>query len=122
MITLKEQRLRGKHKPEDGFEPYIDKLENQVYTKTIQKGEGPSCCYKIIRSIDGTVEVETSYFVGIDWVIEKEVSIYVQPKSNTKEQEINYLQMLFDALKAPESFNHLDQLCEIYFEDRKSVV
>ncbi|QZK99533.1 McrC family protein [Flavobacterium psychrophilum] len=42
--------------------------------------------------------------------------IYVQPKLNNENTEINYLKMLFEALQQPENFNHLDQLCEINFD------
>ena len=43
------------------------------------------------------------------------MSIYVKPKLDDDSSEVNYVKMLFDILKEPENYNHLDQLCEIDF-------
>jgi 5-methylcytosine-specific restriction enzyme subunit McrC len=58
---------------------------------------------------------ETSYFVGVDWIIENERAIYVQPKQNKEDIEVDYIDMLLEALQEPENFNHLEELCEIDF-------
>lgn len=58
---------------------------------------------------------ETSYFVGVDWIVENQRSIYVQPKQNKEDIEVDYIGMLLEALQEPENFNHLEGLCEIDF-------
>jgi 5-methylcytosine-specific restriction enzyme subunit McrC len=58
---------------------------------------------------------ETSYFVGVDWIVEGKRSIYVQPKQNKEDIEVDYIGMLIEALQEPENFNHLEELCEIDF-------
>ena len=58
---------------------------------------------------------ETSYFVGIDWIIEQVQSIYVQPKQDKDPIEINYIGMLLEALQEPENHKHLDDLVYIDF-------
>lgn len=59
---------------------------------------------------------ETSYFIGVDWIIENQLPIYVQPKQNKEDIEIDYIDMLLEALQVPENFNHLQGLCEIDFD------
>ena len=61
--------------------------------------------------------LETNYFVGVDWIKNSEKTIYVEPKQNKDDAiEINYLAMLFEAMQEPQNFKHLDGLCEIYFD------
>lgn len=59
---------------------------------------------------------ETSYFIGVDWIIEKEQAVFVEPKLNNETAEVNFLSMLFEALEEPENEKHLDDLFEINFD------
>lgn len=58
---------------------------------------------------------QTSYFVGVDWM-EDGKAIYVAPKQNNEELEINYLKMLMDALQEETNTKHLDELFEVDFD------
>ncbi len=60
----------------------------------------------------------TSYFIGVDWVINEKLALYVEPKLNESTQQTNYLKMLFDALKHPEILGHTKDLFEIKFEEK----
>lgn len=60
-------------------------------------------------------QIETSYFVGISWIIEKRLPIYVRPKLNDGSTEVDYLGMLIEALQEPENIDHLDGLVRIDF-------
>lgn len=61
--------------------------------------------------------LETNYFVGVDWIKNHKKTIYVEPKLNIDDKtEINYLTMLFEAMQEPQNFDHLDGLFEIYFD------
>lgn len=93
-------------------------LGGKKYKKSIQRGDNKSYCYNIshFENDKNQYRFETSYFVGVDWIVENKLPIYVQPKLNNEITEINYLKMLFEALKQPDNFNHLDQLCDINFE------
>ena len=64
-----------------------------------------------------TRRIQTNYYIGVDWIIEKEKAIYVEPKlnKNSKEQT-DYLKMLFSALKHPEVAKHTYDLFEIKWE------
>ena len=69
--------------------------------------------YYRINCADG--QITTSYFIGVNWVIEKRLPIYVKPKLNNETTEINYLSMLMEALQEPENIEHLDGLVRIEF-------
>lgn len=118
-IVLREQYCNINPKLIDGTECSVSALKKPAYNKAIQKGESKAYCYNITRkeSEPNIYLFETTYFVGVDWIVENELSIYVQPKKlDDKHSEMDYIKMLFDALKEPENYNHLDQLCEINFE------
>lgn len=85
------------------------------HKKLFKQKKSDGCCYEITKKDNG-FNIEASYFVGIDWFIENKLPIYIQPKLNGDQSEVNYVRMLFDALQEPENFNHLDHLCEINFD------
>lgn len=66
---------------------------------------------------------QSSYFVGIDWIVEGQLPIYIQPKLNRINDnkkntvEIDYIRMLVEALQESENFKHLEGLCEINFNN-----
>jgi 5-methylcytosine-specific restriction enzyme subunit McrC len=64
-----------------------------------------------------TRRIQTNYYIGVDWIIEKEKAIYVEPKLNKDSTEqTDYLKMLFSALKHPEVAKHTDDLFEIKWD------
>lgn len=60
--------------------------------------------------------IDTSYFVGVDYSSILKKKIFVEPKVNNGTNEINVLQMLFEAMSDTENFEHLDGLYEIDFK------
>lgn len=118
MIVLSEQYGYKNPKSIDDIERFAAALKNKPYSKSIQRGENKAYCFNILHSQNeiNPYRFETSYFVGVDWIVENELPIYVKPKLDNDSSEVNYIKMLFDVLKEPENYNHLDQLCEINFE------
>lgn len=118
MIVLSEQYGYKNPRTIDNIERFVAALNNKPYSKTIQHGNNKAYCFNILLTTDETnpYRFETSYFVGVDWIVENELPIYVKPKLDDDTSEVNYVKMLFDVLKEPENYNHLDQLCEINFE------
>lgn len=118
MIVLSEQFGYKNPRSIDDIERFTTILKNQSYCKSIQRGEKKANCYEIIYKVDESnpYRFETSYFVGIDWIVENELPIYVKPKLDDDNSEVNYVKMLFDVLKEPENYHHLNQLCEINFK------
>jgi 5-methylcytosine-specific restriction enzyme subunit McrC len=118
MIVLFEQYGYKNPRSIDDIERFASALKNKAYSKSIQRGDNKAYCFNILHT-DGEhnpYRFETSYFVGVDWIVENELPIYVKPKLDDDISEVNYVKMLFDVLKEPENYHHLDQLCEINFE------
>ena len=78
------------------------------------KDDPEAFCYQIDKTEEGYT-VQSSYYVGIDWVNE-EVAIRVRPKIDGASGSIDYMKMLIEALQEPENINHLDGLLSIDFE------
>ena len=72
-------------------------------------------CY-VLECSEGSFFFQTSYFVGIDWIVEGQLSIYVQPKQNKDDIEVDYIGMLLEALQEPENLNYIEGLVHIEFD------
>lgn len=118
MIVLSEQFGYKNPRSIDDIDRFAAALKCKPYSKSIQRGDNKAYCFNIIHSNNeiNPYRFETSYFVGVDWIVENELPIYVKPKLDDDTSEVNYVKMLFDVLKEPENYNHLDQLCEINFD------
>lgn len=120
MITLGEQY--GYKNPKSHFEDisaYLEVLNNKSYSQYFNGRKSDNLCYSIICDSDNDVanyKFETSYYIGTDWVVENELPIHVQPKLNNQDRELNFLQMLSEALEHTESMEHLEHLFEIDFK------
>ncbi|WP_233861147.1 McrC family protein [Tenacibaculum piscium] len=73
-------------------------------------------CFNFNKSENGEFQFETGYYIGVDWIGNSGLSIYVQPKLNEEKKQVNYLKMLFEALKDSENLNHLNDLYTIDFK------
>lgn len=58
--------------------------------------------------------ISTNYFIGVDWLVENKVAIYIEPKINYNTQ-VDYLRLLFDSLEEPENYHHLKGLFWVDF-------
>ncbi len=71
----------------------------------------------ICFAVNSDRTVNNSYYIGIDWLVENQKAVYVQPKLNQDgNRQVNYLAMLFDALKHPDVFEHTGNLFEIKWD------
>jgi len=84
------------------------------HEKYVLRKQQEECCYKM-ECVENKFHFQTSYFVGVDWIIENQLSVYVQPKLNNNASDINYMKMLLVALQEPENIKHLDDLVYIDF-------
>ncbi|TLP79752.1 5-methylcytosine restriction system specificity protein McrC [Maribacter sp. ACAM166] len=117
MIQLCEQYGYKNPRVIDDINNFTELLNGKAYYKSIQRGQNKAYCFNISHNEndENPYRFETSYFVGVDWIVENELPIYVYPKLDDTIQEVDYLKMLFALLKEPQNYNHLDQLCEIDF-------
>lgn len=99
--------------------------------------------YSIIKKDDNTIELQANYYVGLDWLIEGEKYIIIEPKinkevskkfteilesdedDNTKKQyyfheqeniELNYLKMLLEIYTSQIEEKEIGDLVNIYWE------
>lgn len=99
------------HLIDPAFLPILNNEGARFFTKKKENG----LCFKFWKvDYQEQYRFQTSYFVGVDW-IEEGKPIYVAPKQNNEELEINYLQMLMDALQEEANTKHLDELFEVDF-------
>lgn len=80
-----------------------------------QKRNEQRSCLEVTPSQDGHTIV-SSYFTGVDWIGKQTHAVYVEPKVNKDGMQLNYLEMLFSALKHPDVANHTNDLFEIKFD------
>jgi len=117
MIELWEQFGHNK----DDEQKNLVNLSGRSLTKNegkrlFTKKQKPGLCFEFWKLDDQELfKFQTSYYVGVDWV-EKGKPIYVAPKQNKNDVEINYLKMLMDALDEHTDSKHLDELFEVDFE------
>jgi len=99
---------------------YYDKnfiIDEAEYSKSqppiLFKGKPDCICFAITQN----KTINNSYYIGTDWLIENEKAVYVQSKINKdSDQQINYLDMLFQALKHPSVFDQTKDLFEIKWD------
>lgn len=91
----------------DYFYQYTRKLKNEKVD-----------CYRIYSDeINKKHFISNTYFIGVDWIIENEKAIYIEPKLNKDSTEqTDYLKMLFSAIQNPEVAKHTDDLFEIKWD------
>lgn len=92
-------------------------IENNLQTSSVKhfNNNEKTFCFKFNKSENGEHQFETGYYIGVDWIGDSSLSINVQPKLNTEDEEIDYLKMLFEALQEPNNFKHLKNLYTIDF-------
>ena len=55
-------------------------------------------CIEITQDITSK-KLNTSFYIGTDWLNKNEISVYVAPKLNDCKQQTDYLKMLFSCLR-----------------------
>lgn len=69
-------------------------------------------CVSLERNWSGKRSLQTSYYVGADW-LEEGLAIYVEPKLNEDARQTDYFKMLFAALSNSEVTEHLSGLFQM---------
>lgn len=118
MIELFEQYG---HKRSGYFEYLTDEQKARLacvsHKSIFMEGKDDLCCVNLdFDETRNQYHFETNYFVGVDWLLENQQAIYIQPKMNTEIVEIDYIGMLNQALEEPDNLNHLEGLVQIDFE------
>ncbi|GAB5554984.1 MAG: hypothetical protein Sapg2KO_45750 [Saprospiraceae bacterium] len=84
------------------------------FQKTHRGKTNQQPCFEIKKQPPNIAcSIDSSYFVGLDWLDPKQSAISIQPKLDNKDYQIDLFQMLHQALERPDALIHLDQLLQI---------
>ena len=90
----------------------ITALSHDIKADIFFKKDEKRKCIENIR--DGEQRfLQPSFFIGADWLVKNELAIYVAPKVDVDNQQIDYLQILYFCLSCPDIAQYTDQLYEI---------
>lgn len=116
MIKITEHSGYKDHEGVELTEEHSEILQQQSYSQFFERKDDQQLCYSIKHLEQKRYVIESSYIIGVNWIVENKLPIYIEPKINKNDKEIDYLKMLFEALQEPENFNHLDGLYTINFK------
>jgi len=88
--------------------PFSYAIESDILFKKDKKRK---CIENIIEGQNRLLQ--PSFFIGADWLVKNELAIYVAPKVDVDNQQIDYLQILYSCLSRPDIAKYTDQLYEI---------
>ena len=97
------------------FNLNLPKEESFEYFYSKKRRNEVCLCFRLHPKESGHF-VESSFFIGIDWIDYPRNAIYVEPKLNSGTAQTDYLKMLFCALKHPEVAKYSTDLFEIKFD------
>ncbi|MEP0212159.1 MAG: hypothetical protein ABJD66_03020, partial [Cellulophaga sp.] len=83
-------------------------LEKQNFSQHFKRSKkNNELCFdlKFIEE-DAAYRLKSSYIVGVNWIVKGKLPIYIKPKLNNNSSEVNYILMLFEALKETENIKH----------------
>ena len=90
----------------------ITSFSNVIEVDIVFKEDEKRKCIENIR--DGEQRfLQPSFFIGADWLVKNELAIYVAPKVDADNHQIDYLQILYSCLSRPDIAQYTDQLYEI---------
>lgn len=79
------------------------------------KNQKDKYCYRLFTEGDKR-RIETSYYIGVDWLKKEELVIQVEPKINSGIAQTNYLKMLSVAMSHPGTSDLVKDIYEIKFD------
>lgn len=88
-------------------------INEEVNTKYFQ-GDINKKCFDVKYRNESDCCIESSYYVGTDWLNENQ-AIYVEPKLNNGNIQIDYLRMMLTCMQHSEVNKHTNRLVDIKF-------
>lgn len=111
-------------------EIFIEKeprFDGHNYTTTFPKKKGEDLsCFKLNKLLDDSYKIDTSYFIGTDWIKTNETALFVAPKLNSKHYnseineksyEIDFIEMLFSIMQHSDVSKEIDELFIVKWEE-----
>lgn len=101
------------------WESYFDLPDAEDYIH-FDKKEALCLSVKLSKSEkdeEYSCNISSSYYIGLDRLPKLKFPVYVKPKINSGNKQLNYVQILLEALQEPENFDHLEELFQIKFDE-----
>lgn len=87
------------------------------FRKTHRGKEASIPCFSLSRSPEGVhFKLKTAYCIGVDWIEPQKTAIYVAPKLNDNQQQVDFVHMLFSSLRHPEVAKEVHELSMVKWE------
>lgn len=102
-------RLSEHHREQD-VSAYLSKVCPRIHFKTNTE---PPFCIVCTGSEDTERKLSSEYYVGTDWLKENEVAVYVEPKLNVEDSQVDILQMLVESMSNPDTSMYLHDMFEV---------
>lgn len=112
VVTVREQCTDQRHVLGDA---YRDILGREWRFKPFGDEASPDALFARVvydEATGVTLVCDTSYFIGMEWLVPGVLAVHVEPKMNESEgeTEVDYLAMLSEALADSENLKHLAHL------------
>jgi len=100
---------------EEETEHLTKKSYRFLFPKRHRKQDSSLPCFEIkqVADTENQYQLNTGYFVGVDWVKEAHTAIHVAPKLNQDSMEIDIITMLMSSLEEATTQTEIEELFEI---------
>ncbi len=114
VLTIKEQQQEKQMTSSLKQEEHKNLLTKEIYQRSFFF-KSDMLCYKLERR-EEHYEALSNYFVGVDWLEEEKVALFVEPKMNDSESEIDFMRMVIESFGYAENLEQIDGLFHIEYD------
>lgn len=88
------------------------------FTKNHSGKNGDMPCFTVKKDEkdENIYSLTTGYFIGVDWIESNKTALYVAPKLNFENKELDYIRMLFSSLRHTDVAKEIDELFEVKWD------
>ena len=124
MSKLKPYTEQYNYRLENAKPERKNNLNKEAFPLHEEKFESGSdkVCYKVLHDDSDEAYVETSYFIGYDWLGKSNKVIHVIPKLDSETRQVDYFQMVLHALSGRLSPRESEGLFRIDFDKPKITI
>lgn len=90
----------------------ITSLEYIIEADILFKKDKKRKCIEYLKEGEERL-LQPSFFIGADWLVKNELAIYVEPKVDSDNQQIDYLKILYTCLSRRDIAKYVDEIYEI---------
>jgi 5-methylcytosine-specific restriction enzyme subunit McrC len=90
----------------------------QYFSKKHRGKDASLPCFLIdkLKNEDNKYHLKTSYFIGLGWIEPEKIALFIEPKLNSTEKKIDFIKMLFGAMRHPDVATEINELFEVKWE------